>query len=353
MIKSLILSLLLTVVPTTAFMVGKIHPKAGFLPLSMSTYSVDQSDYSPKDSDYEKDSDWSNSALLDKPAFSEEFESNELSPVPMSKNAGNRFVALLWDRALDAEDRDLADLHYQRIQHTEDHVMYCRKANLYNETFNTESMVDVVWSRQILSSDLQRVIGQAMCLESSQLGYVHEFLASEPLVQFFTGGDLSNIPIYRWRHIRDYSLRRDDGRDGTPAMLLAFDDDAETGVGEIRREEYEENLEYLIRSERVIAAGPLHLCTEIKDDPSSIAVGDLILFNAEDREEAIEFAENEPKAMAGLYKSMQVHFYNNLDVTGKFVAEHRFDYEPAADMKAAMEHWGYPVSDEETPWLNW
>lgn len=353
MINSIFLSLLLTVVPATAFLIGRINSKAGFLPLSMSTYSVDQSDYSPKDSDYEKDSDWSNSALLDKPTSGEEFESNELSPVPMSKNAGNRFVALLWDRVLDAEGRDLADLHYQRIQHTEEHVMYCRKANLYNETFNTDSMVDVVWSRQILSSDLQRVIGQAMCLESSQLGHVLKFLSAEPLVQFFTGGDISNIPIYRWRHIRDYSLRRDDGRDGTPAMLLAFDDEAETGVGEIRQEEYERNLEYLIRSERVIAAGPLHLCTELKDDPSSIAVGDLVLFNAEDREGATEFVENEPKAMAGLYKSMQIHFYNNLDVTGKFVAEHLFDYEPAADMKAAMEHWGYPVSDEETPWLNW
>lgn len=347
------LTLLLAVAPTTAFLVGGTRTKVGFLPPSMSTYSVDQSDYSPKDSDYEKDSDWSNSALLDKPVSGEQFESNELSPVPMSKNAGNRFVALLWDRLLDAEGRDLAELHNERIQHTEDHVMYCRKANLYNETFNTDSMVDVVWSRQILSSDLQRVIGQAMCLESSQLGHVLDFLGQEPLVQFFTGGDLSSIPIYRWRHIRDYSLRRDDGRYGTPAMLLAFDEDAETGVGEIRREQYENNLEYLIRSERVIAAGPLHLCTELKDDPSSIAVGDLVLFNAEDREEAIQFVEEEPKAMAGLYKSMQVHFYNNLDVTGKFVAEHRFDYEPAADMKIAMEHWGYPVSDEETPWLNW
>jgi len=351
-----LLLILLGIVPDAAcFIVGRPEQKAGaaFLPLSMSTYSVDQSDYSPKDSDYEKDNDWSNAALLDKPGYGGEFESIELSPVPMSKNAGNRFVALLWDRLLDSKGRELVDLHNERIQFTEDHVMYCRKANLYNETFNSDSMVDVVWSRQILSSDLQRVIGQAMCLESAELGHVHEFLKNEPLVNFFTGGDLSNIPLYRWRHIRDYSLRRDDGRYGTPCMLLAFDDEAETGVGEIRRGQYENNLDYLIRSERVIASGPLHLCTELKEDPSSIAVGDLILFNAEDREEAIKFAEHEPKASAGLYKSMQVHFYNNLDVTGKFVAEHRFDYEPAADLKQAMEHWGYPVSDEQTPWLNW
>lgn len=332
-------------------MVGSNRQKA-FLPLAMSTYSVDQSDYSPKDSDYEKESDW-NAGLGDRGDFGEEFESNELKPVPMSKNAGNRFVALLWDRLLDTKGRDLNDLHYDRIQHTEDHVMYCRKSNLYNETFNADSMVDVLWSRQILSSDLQRVIGQAMCLESAQLGHVQQFLEKEPLVNFFTGGDISEIPIYRWRHIRDYSLRRDEGRHGTPAMMLAFDDDAESGVGDVRQEEHEKSLEYLIRSERVIATGPLHLCTELKDDPSSIAIGDLTLFNAEDREEAIEFVEDEPKAEAGLYKAMQVHFYNNLDVTGKFVAENRMEYEPAADIKEAMEHWGYPVSDEETPWLNW
>jgi uncharacterized protein YciI len=271
----------------------------------------------------------------------------------MSKNAGNRFLVMLWDQQWDSKERDAYDLHVDRIQHTEDHVMYCRKANLYNETYNTESLVDILWSRQVLSSDLKRVIGQAMCVEGAELSHVTTFLENEPLVQFFTGGNIADIPIFRWRHMRDYSLRRDDGRYGTPCMLLSFDDDAETGTGDLRQQTNLTHLEYLMRSERVIAAGPLHLCTEVKDDPSSKPVGDLILFNAVDREEAIKFAEDEPRAAEGLYKSMQVHFYNNLDVTGKFVAENRFDYEPAADLKEAMDYWGYPVADEQTPWLNW
>jgi hypothetical protein len=86
----------------------------------------------------------------------------ELQPVPISKNCGNRFVAIVWDRKHrqrkkqnkqqqqeDDNDEDVWDWHEQRVEHTEDHVLFCRKQNLYNETFNTESMVDVLWSLQM------------------------------------------------------------------------------------------------------------------------------------------------------------------------------------------------------------
>ena len=204
-----------------------------------------------------------------------------------------------------------------------------------------------------LASDLKRVIGHAMCLQSQKLEYVHDVLAKEPIIRSLTGGDISKIPLYRWWHIRDYSLRQDDGRFGSPCMMLALDHDAESGIGNLREETRDAHLEYLIRSERVIAAGPLHLPTEIKDDPSSLPVGDLVLFNARDREEAIDFVESDPRAEAGLYDSMRVYFYNNLDVTGKFVSEDELQENPCADMKEAMEVWGYPVHDDQTPWLNW
>jgi hypothetical protein len=48
-----------------------------------------------------------------------------------------------------------------------------------------------------------------------------------------------------------------------------------------------------------------------------------------------------------------VHFYNNLDVTGKFVSEDDLQENPCTDLKEAMEVWGYPVHDDQTPWLNW
>jgi hypothetical protein len=190
-----------------------------------------------------------------------------------------------------------------------------------------------------------------MCMESTDLKYVKELLAKEPIVQMLTGGDLTNIPLYRWRHIRDYSLRIDDGRFGFPCMCLAMDDEPEN-TGNLREDLKQDQLEYMIRSQRVIATGPLHLPTEFKDDPSSIPLGDLILFNAKGRESAVEFAENLPAAQAGLYKDMRAYFYNNLDITGKFVSEDPLRDSPGEQMKEAMEVWGYPVKDNQTPWLN-
>lgn len=191
-----------------------------------------------------------------------------------------------------------------------------------------------------------------MIMESNDIKYVKELLEEEPVLQQLTGGDISNVPLYRWRHIRDYTLRRDDGRFGYPCMIIAFDEDPEIIGSNIREETKEEVLKYLIKSERVIAAGPLHLPTEIKDDPSSLAVGDLIMLNAKNREDAIAFAENLPSAVEGLYKEIRVQFYNQLDITGKFISEDPMRDAPNEDMKEAMEYWGYPVEDEQTPWLN-
>lgn len=277
----------------------------------------------------------------------------ELQPVPMSKNSGNRFVALVWDRLLNEEGKDALDMHYDRIALTEEHVMFCRKTSLHNDTFNTESMVDVLFSRQLLSSDLQRTVGHAYCMESTALEHIHEHMKQEPILKMLTGGDISNIPLYRWRHIRDYSLRIDDGRFGCPCMLAAMDFEPEE-VGNLRKELKDKQLEALIRSERIIAAGTLHLPTEFKDDEASaMPLGDLIFFNAKNREEAIEFVESLPNAQEGLYENMQVHFYNMLDTTGKFVAEDPLRDAPGAQMQEALEYWGYPADDDQTPWLNW
>jgi uncharacterized protein YciI len=190
-----------------------------------------------------------------------------------------------------------------------------------------------------------------MCLESTSLGYINEFLSHDPIIQMLTGGDLTDIPLYRWRHIRDYSLRIDDGRFGYPCLCLALDAETEE-VGDLRNEIHEKHLEYLIRSERVIASGPIHLPTEFKDDPSTMPVGDLLLFNAKNRDDAIEYVENLPGAQMGLYGNMKVHFYNQLDITGKFVSEDPLRDAPCEELKEAMEVWGYPVRDDQTAWLN-
>mmetsp|Transcript_15769 Transcript_15769/g.19227 ORF Transcript_15769/g.19227 Transcript_15769/m.19227 type:complete len:370 (+) Transcript_15769:201-1310(+) len=324
--------------------------------LDMSFYS-DSSDYKSSDSDFTSDDDAASDLSVPVGGGDEEDSPTiEETPVPMSKNSGNRFIAFVFDRSLSNDNDDVLELHNDRIELTEQHVLFCRKANLYNETFNSESMADILWSHQILSSDLKRVIGHAMCIESSTVEYAKDALSNDPIVQHLTGGDVSNIPLYRWRHIRDITLRQDDGRDGVPFMLLSMDRSAEEGVGNLREKLNEEYLEYLIRSERVISAGPLHLLTGFKDDPSSIAVGDIMFFNAPNREDAISFAENTPSARAGLYHDMKMHRFNSLDVTGKYVAEDLVNPEKSkhvADMKEALEYWGYPVDDRQTKWLNW
>ena len=113
---------------------------------------MDGSEYSSKDSDFVNDDDMTgNDFRRFREDGDEEDDSPtvELQPVAMSKNSGNRFVAFVHDRLLDTENRDALDLHYDRFKLTEEHVMFCRKACLYNEEFNTDSMVDVLWSRQL------------------------------------------------------------------------------------------------------------------------------------------------------------------------------------------------------------
>ncbi|KAL7489759.1 hypothetical protein ACHAW6_015429 [Cyclotella cf. meneghiniana] len=293
------------------------------------------------------------------PKFKQEEESPDQGFQPMFLEIlerNNREV--VWEEY--NNDHILWKMHNQRVALTEDHVMWARKQNLYNETFNTGSMADVLWSHQLLSSDLQRTIGHAMCLDSPTLEHCREALSRDPIIRSILGVDpqtgecdVSSVPLYRWRHIRDHTLRRDDGRDGRPNMLLAFDRPEAMSDG-VREEHYNKHLEYMIRSDRVIAAGPLHVATEEKMDPKSIPIGTLMLFNAMNRDHAIDFVENDPFALEGLYETMTVHRYNSLDVTGKFVSENLyFPNQETYQMKEAMEYWGYPVDDDQTKWLNW
>eukprot|EP00581_Thalassiosira_minuscula_P008002 CAMPEP_0183711714 /NCGR_PEP_ID=MMETSP0737-20130205/7147_1 /TAXON_ID=385413 /ORGANISM="Thalassiosira miniscula, Strain CCMP1093" /LENGTH=396 /DNA_ID=CAMNT_0025940281 /DNA_START=92 /DNA_END=1282 /DNA_ORIENTATION=- len=351
------------------------HPQPQ--PLRMS-FMADSSDYKPEKSDYgeggEDGSKPPGSPLRGEVEMADVPVTEEI-PVPASRNnVGNRFLALVFDRSVStkydldavADDEEeyantLWEMHRDRVALTEDHVMWARKQNLYNEAFNTGSMADVLWSHQLLSSDLQRTIGHAMCIDSPTIEHCREALSRDPIIRSLlevdSDGhcDVSTIPLYRWRQIRDHTLRRDDGRDGRPVIALSFDrSEAMEDGGVLREEITNDHLEYLIRSERVISAGPLHVATEDKTDPDSIPVGTLLFFNAADRDHAVEFVENDPASLAGLYETMTVHRFNSLDVTGKFVSENLyFPEQNTYQMKEAMGHWGYPVDDLQTKWLNW
>jgi len=122
----------------------------------------------------------------------------------------------------DVEKKDVCAL-------TERHVMWARKQNLYNGTFNTESRADVLWSyrssHQTYSArwDMPCVsIHQPLMTVARHYLVIPSSVLS--LVDPTTGScDVSPVPLYQWRQIRDHTLRIDDGRDGLPNMVLSFD----------------------------------------------------------------------------------------------------------------------------------
>ena len=88
------------------------HPTARSTPLHMSSYSIDGSEYSSSKSDYDNDDeDIDGNSRYDNMIQEDDTPTVELQPVPMSKNSGNRFVALVWDRELGDESKDCLDLH--------------------------------------------------------------------------------------------------------------------------------------------------------------------------------------------------------------------------------------------------
>ena len=138
-----------TVGLATSTMLGRSN-RLGHSVVLQSSFAADGSEYSSSDSSSDMDDDMDDkSSNYDRNYRDDQDETPtvELSPVPMSKNAGNRFVAIFWDSQLNENpEKDALDLHHDRIALTEDHVMFCRKTSLYNETFNQDSMVDVLWS---------------------------------------------------------------------------------------------------------------------------------------------------------------------------------------------------------------
>lgn len=175
--------------------------------LKQSSFAADGSEYSSADGssggDFDGESDEAgDKSGIGRTSYRDEDDDTptvELEPLPLSKNAGNRFVAFVWDRELvhssngkqqqqeeDDNSKDALDLHYDRISLTEEHVMYCRKANLYNETFNTESMVDILWSLPMYVfphrlMNITRSFGLGWCCISFCSSFCSFFFFSTPL----------------------------------------------------------------------------------------------------------------------------------------------------------------------------
>lgn len=230
-------------------------------------------------------------------------------------------------------------------------------------------------------------IGHAICIDSNSLSYAQELLSKEPILQALTNADddtfdlpvhediltmpspltattttrpladLSKVKLFRWRHIKDHSLRQDDGMlDRTPWIIIALD---RPNQQSLRAATNRSHVEYLIDSERIVMAGPLYT-TPTNSNSSSMAaedtfpspepaVGNFMVVNALDRNDAVQFAENDPCALAGLYDSIRIHDYNAIDVSGKFVTVQIGDQDK---VRAVMKSWGYPLNEDQTAWIN-
>ena len=134
---------------------------------SLMSFMADSSDYKADKSDYGEGGDDATGGDAASPIRGEvdmaDVPVTEEVAVPNSRNnVGNRFVALVFDRSLcskydlenweennNGEENPLWEMHKDRVALTEDHVMWARKQNLYNETFNTESMADIRFSHQL------------------------------------------------------------------------------------------------------------------------------------------------------------------------------------------------------------
>ena len=70
-----------------------------------------------------------------------------------------------------------------------------------------------------------------------------------------------------------------------------------------------------------------------------------------ERGEDVEFADNDPSAQAGLCDTMCLHYFNILDISGKFGFQNRHNND-IDEMKEAMDYWGCRVHDAQTHWIN-
>jgi hypothetical protein len=112
------------------------------------SYVSDSSDYGGgDDTDYEDEGGTKEQASGPRYREFQDEPAVEAKPVPVSKNSGYRFVALYYDAEVDVNPaRTRWERHCLRMNLMQHHVLWARCTNMYNETFNNNSMADVVWS---------------------------------------------------------------------------------------------------------------------------------------------------------------------------------------------------------------
>jgi hypothetical protein len=89
----------------------------------------------------------------------------ELQPMVLSKNAGNTFLAVIWDCLLHQDPLDVLEMHKEKTMSSLLHK------KIYNETFNYNSRVDILFSYLTLSGIIDSLIWNLLVLFLLQLVY--------------------------------------------------------------------------------------------------------------------------------------------------------------------------------------
>jgi len=247
-------------------------------------------------------------------------------PPPPSPKGGASYVALYDDADALARSADAVapeDLTYLRTRTSWMHVMWAREP-----TLDPDAGCEVMWDHAILSDDLRTEVGNVVCIDAKTVEDARAFAEEEPLSVYLSGGNNrgpEGTKLYRWGRVRDYDLRADDGRNGFPTMAFCWD--KKKGVEGLRPATRKAHLEYLIDSERIIAAGPLFETTG--DGADGGPVGSLVLFNSKSAEDAANFCANDPYALAGLFDDVRISYHNTVDVSGKFFTPDKFAVDPS------------------------
>jgi len=247
-------------------------------------------------------------------------------PPPPSPKGGASYVALYDDAHALARGTDALspeDRAYLRTRTAWMHVMWAREP-----TLDPDAGCEVLWDHALLSDDLKTEVGNAVCIDAKTVEEARAFAEEEPWSVYLSGGNNrgpEGTRLYRWGRVRDYDLRADDGRNGFPTMAFCWD--KKEGVEGLRPATRKAHLEYLINSERIIAAGPLF--ETMGDGADGGPVGSLVLFNSKSAEDAAHFCANDPYALAGLFDDVRISFHNTVDVSGKFFTPDKFAVDPS------------------------
>jgi hypothetical protein len=175
----------------------------------------------------------------------------------------------------------------------------------------------------------------------------------EPLLNVDTGAVLDTGKLHEEEEDTSYLPKQWEEweLDKSPnAPFFAWCEDKEEGVEGLRGRTREEHLEYLMKSGRVVAAGPIFEIKEEEEEEMGEPKGSLVVMNARSMEDAEEFVKNDPYNKAGLFENVMVRRINEADVSGKFGIANKYEPEYRDPVEYELEEeGGYDM--EKTPWL--